>query len=841
MSTSPARVSVVCVVTPDARSHAHALAAEFAHTPDIELILVDHGDLARPALEAVGATVVRSAAIGLPAAFAAGVAAATGTYVAYRASYTVGVLGALVAAADALDAAPDAWLSSGSYQLVGAGGTIVHAIDPEQDADAPPPGFESGLVFRRAAAAGLSASVGLPVFIDAMGAAREASAVIYGGAAFRMPFDRFALDRFDHRRDLHLHSLRNNGYDAPTPWMSVVLCADSLEASRKTIERVCTQVMPRGSFEIVVADRSGSGELADQIESVDSLAPLRAVRAPGATRGAAFNAGVAAAQGDAILLLAEDATPFPDLVEQHARAQRSMAPREVVVLGTWETPAAEMPLTLARVLDGADLVPGRGGLVGGQFHDGDKLHTANISMPTDVFRRSGGFDEHLADAHLDRDLGIRLADLGYRPYYHEAARVLRGPGMDLEALRAHRLAAARGLIGFWRKHPEALEGTSLADSTVAELTATMEDNAATVAPVSAAAAALARLSVGPLEQVGNDWREFAEDCVERLEKLLRHLDALWRADGLREGLQEAGLDGMPALLASAPREIPGARGERYLIVPHSESEETWLVRLARYMSGFSRDEDASLIVLADDNAGVPPNIIRDVCNLLSATLRPAPGGAWPHVLIVDRGTLGGGMLRFMAGATGWVATGGPEDEKLREMAGQAGIPEVDTVTWESRAYDGVAPANLRTRSPIRVLAWPDWTDASELAQLMQVAGAALADRPDATLCLRWDASDGDPDPALTALAAAYDAAIGPDRTLDVLLVEQDLEPSDLPALGRAADAFISLPSTGAGDRAAFEAGLGAHAVSDAAALQERVLAVAARNPGPLVPGQVYVT
>jgi hypothetical protein len=803
-------------------------------------VLVDHGDADHAPLDAAGATVVRCAALGAPAAFAAGVAAASGAYIAVRMPTATGVPGALAAAADALEANPAAWLHSGGYELIGAGGAAVHAISPEQDGDRPPPGFESGLLFTRAAAEALPTTLGEPVFIDAVVRARAEGAVIYGGRSFQLPFDGFALGRFDHHRNLHLHNLRGHTYDAERPWMSVILCADSLEASRETLSRVCTQVMPRGSFEVVVADRSAAGELAAQIEPADAIAPLTAVRAPGASRGAAINAAVEAARGDALLFLAEDATPFPDLVEQHARAQRSMAPREVVVLGTWETPAAELGSTLARVLDGSDMVPGRAGLVGGQFHEGHTLHSANLSMPTEVFRRADGMDESLGDAHIDHDLGLRLADLGYRPYYHEAARALRGPGMDLEALRAHRLRAARDLVGFYRKHPEVLEGTSLADSTVAELRATLTENAPTVQPVGAAAAALAALAVGPLEQVGDDWRAFAEDCVERLDKLLRHLDILWRADGLCEGLEAAGFDGLPALLASAPREVPGARGQRLLIVPHGDAEEAWLVRMARYMSGFSRDEDATLVVLADENAGVPASVVRDVCNLLSTTLRPAPGGAWPHVLIVDRGTLGGGLLRFMAGMTGWLPTGGPEDDKLRTMAAQAGVPEEDTASWEARAYGGVIPANLRTRSPIRVLAWPDWTDKAELTTLMQIASAALADRPDATLCLRWDAADGEPDPALTALAGAYDATIGEDRSLDVLLVEQELTAEDLPALGLAVDAFIALPSGAEGARAAFQAGLGAHLVCDAAGLQERVQAVAARNPGPLVPGQVYV-
>ena len=839
MTTSP-RISVVCVLPDGARARAHALTAEFAHAPGIELILVDHGDPARPALDVPGATVVRSAVLGLPAAFAAGVRAARGAFIAHRTPESVGIPGALGAAADALEARPSAWLHCSGYQLFGTGGAVVHAVSPEQDGDRPPPAFESGLLFRRSAAESLSTTVGSPVFIEALVRARAEGAVIYGDAGFQFPFDSFALGRFDHHRNLHIHSLRDLSYDSGSPWLSIVLAADCLDHARATLERLCTQVMPRGSFELVVADRSGDGQLAEQIDTAAGLAPLRAVRVPGASRGAALNAAVDAAAGEALLFLAEDATPFPDLVEQHARAQRSMAPREVVVLGTWESPAAELVHTLARVLDTSDLVAGRDGMVGGQFQDGARLHTANLSMPRDVYLRAGGMDASIADAHIDADLGLRLEALGYRPYYHEAARVLRGPGPDLDALRAQRIAAARGLVGFYQKHPEAVEGTSLADSTISELESTIEDNAPTVQPVSSAAAALASLAVAPLEQVGSDWRAFADDCVDRLDKLLRHLDVLWRATGLSEGLAAAGLDGIPALLASCPREVPGARSERILLVPHSEAEDAWMLTVARYMAGFGRDEDSTLVVLTDENAGVPASVVRDVCNLLSTTLRPSPQGAWPHILLVDRGTLGGSLLRFVAGMTHWAPAGGPEEERIRAVVVQCGITEVDTAPWEGRAYGGTNPTALRTNSPIRILSWPDWSKPEELTLLMQIAGAALADRPDATLCLRWDESDGDPDPALAALADAYDAVIGAERSLDVLLVEQELTEKDLPALGLAVDAFISLPSSRSGPRADFASGLGATQVATPDALQERVGAVAARNPGPVVPGQVYI-
>ena len=88
--------------------------------------------------------------------------------------------------------------------------------------------------------------------------------------------------------------------------------------------------------------------------------------------------------------------------------------------------------------------------------------------------------------------------------------------------------------------------------------------------------------------------------------------------------------------------------------------------------------------------------------------------------------------------------------------------------------------------------------------------------------------------------AIVPAAVGVDLGCGMMAVQTTLTAEDLPALGLAVDAFIALPSGAEGARAAFQAGLGAHLVCDAAGLQERVQAVAARNPGPLVPGQVYV-
>ena len=82
-------------------------------------------------------------------------------------------------------------------------------------------------------------------------------------------------------------------------------------------------------------------------------------------------------------------------------------------------------------------------------------------------------------------------------------------------------------------------------------------------------------------------------------------------------------------------------------MPHEEGETEWMLAIARYMAGYTGDDDATLVVIADEAAGVPVATVQHACQLLSATVRPPQAGGWPHVLVIDRGTVGGGLLRIL--------------------------------------------------------------------------------------------------------------------------------------------------------------------------------------------------
>jgi SAM-dependent methyltransferase len=126
---------------------------------------------------------------------------------------------------------------------------------------------------------------------------------------------------------------------------------------------------------------------------------------------------------------------------------------------------------------------------------------------------------------------------------------------------------------------------------------------------------------------------------------------------------------------------------------------------------------------------------------------------------------------------------------------------------------------LATAAQYRVFAWPNWTDARELSFLLNAAGRLLVGRTDACLCLRRDPRLDPPEEVVvTALQAAHARTLGEGRGIEVLLVDDAIEPADWPALARAIDGAFTLPSSKGGERATLYAALGTKVVHSLDAL-----------------------
>ncbi|MCC6405971.1 MAG: DUF1698 domain-containing protein [Planctomycetes bacterium] len=116
---------------------------------------------------------------------------------------------------------------------------------------------------------------------------------------------------------------------------------------------------------------------------------------------------------------------------------------------------------------------------------------------------------------------------------------------------------------------------------------------------------------------------------------------------------------------------------------------------------------------------------------------------------------------------------------------------------------------IATDAALRVFAWPDWRDQSELARLLSDFARPLIGRKDACLCLRRDPKlDPSSAQTLANLEAAHARTLGEDSPVEVLIVDDELTPADWSELERVITVAVALPSSRGGERAALYAALG---------------------------------
>jgi glycosyltransferase involved in cell wall biosynthesis/peptidoglycan/xylan/chitin deacetylase (PgdA/CDA1 family) len=228
----------------------------------------------------------------------------------------------------------------------------------------------------------------------------------------------------------------------------------------RTLPLLFAQEFPAEEYEvIVVVDGSTDGTY----EWLKSLAPhctLKALEAQHRGAGAARNIGIHAASGELILFLDDDLLCAPDLLRLHAAAHSG--PERRVVHGPIYV-APDSRKSLVRLVTESFYESYYRPLTAEmrlQYPDpiGPSLSVlsslVNGSMPRELLRESGGFDEDILAAE-DLELGLRLYKAGCvfrflpaaatREYYVKTS---------LEHLRGAARALGAGDLRVSRKHPE---------------------------------------------------------------------------------------------------------------------------------------------------------------------------------------------------------------------------------------------------------------------------------------------------------------------------------------------------------------------------------------------------
>jgi MoaA/NifB/PqqE/SkfB family radical SAM enzyme len=126
--------------------------------------------------------------------------------------------------------------------------------------------------------------------------------------------------------------------------------------------------------------------------------------------------------------------------------------------------------------------------------------------------------------------------------------------------------------------------------------------------------------------------------------------------------------------------------------------------------------------------------------------------------------------------------------------------------------------SLNTAAAFRLLAWPRYDDLEDLAALVRNYASVIVGRHDACLCLLHTAGDPPAEQAATSLKAVVDKILGPDTSVEILLVEDEVGPQRWPEFGVLVQAVALLPSSATGSRAQFVSAVGAPAVRDRATL-----------------------
>jgi glycosyltransferase involved in cell wall biosynthesis len=221
---------------------------------------------------------------------------------------------------------------------------------------------------------------------------------------------------------------------------------------RSSLEALAQQSVPASSFELIVVADACQDDTVALVQDWTMRAPYRlALLAHTAQNAAATrNLGAAHAQGDFLLFLDDDVVAEPDLVRHHWEARAD----DRVNLG-YSKPTLPFPPSLWQLsarLWWEDRFRELG-QPGHRFSFRD-FFSGNVSLPSAMFRRVGGFDSSITGRLEDYELGIRLLKDGASFAFLAGAIGHHHETSDLEQWLQRLQQEGKADIAMGQRHPE---------------------------------------------------------------------------------------------------------------------------------------------------------------------------------------------------------------------------------------------------------------------------------------------------------------------------------------------------------------------------------------------------
>jgi len=233
------------------------------------------------------------------------------------------------------------------------------------------------------------------------------------------------------------------------------------EALLRALRSLATQSIAPAEYEVVVVvDGSDDGTL-EAAESAPQPYALRVLWQGNRGRAAACNTGVAAAQGEVVVLLDDDMEASPRLLEEHLKAHMA-GPRRAVIGAAPITVSASAPAPAAYIARKFNRHLEHLARAGGPLALRD-FYSGNFSIRRDVFETVHGFDERFTIyGNEDLELSLRLQAAGVSIVYAPEAIAHQSYDKSFAALARDNVAKGRTAVLLARLHPAARPELKLA-------------------------------------------------------------------------------------------------------------------------------------------------------------------------------------------------------------------------------------------------------------------------------------------------------------------------------------------------------------------------------------------